>query len=682
MRVGYLQVLAVMVMLVHLTQAGNYVRLQNATVPPGLDALTVCSQLHISSTTNGELVSYNVGGSDEIALNNYGIFRFWINGQYAYANETGLGLPDDRCHTVCYTWLSLNGRWAFYVDGQQVDTGSGLATGHVIRAGGAWILGQEQDSSYTGDLSCFNVWDRVLTPGEADLTRRKCGQGGNVFDWSSEAWTVHGDVALTDNQCDVVSVIDVQNGTDQRQEFGGFQQGTARYWRFMITRTHGGYRPWLTELNLYGLDKGNSLLLYNLCKCRYEEGPCPYGWYPAGYVCYRAFDELASWQTASARCKREGGRLATVKDADTHNFLVALKNSIDPDEEFWIGLSDLDLDETWVWADGTSIGQFTAWGGNQPNYHEGDQFCASYWLHNSMNMPDLWNDANCIRSKKFICERGYHIWYQDMLEEVKPTELVTSLTAGNRNIDVTIDGLKSRTEYIVTVRAVVGTTVGGAGQPGEAAGTEGRYGERVSLGRPRARREGRGSGSAWGGRGHGGKVAGAGQAGEAAGTEGRLGRPRARREGRGSGSGLGGRGHGGKVAGAGQAGEAAGVKVGGAGQAGEAAGTEGRKTIVLQVDLGEMKRVAGTIIQGSGRTWGAWVRSYKLKYSEDGSSWTTYGSEKVFRGNTNAGGRVTNLLDHPVDARYVRFVVQSWSYYIAMRVEILACKTGKANRSY
>ncbi|KAI8502532.1 hypothetical protein Bbelb_201200 [Branchiostoma belcheri] len=51
---------------------------------------------------------------------------------------------------------------------------------------------------------------------------------------------------------DVVSVDNVQGGTDQRQEFGGFQ-GTARYWRFVVTRTHGGWQPYLTELNLYSI---------------------------------------------------------------------------------------------------------------------------------------------------------------------------------------------------------------------------------------------------------------------------------------------------------------------------------------------------------------------------------------------------------------------------------------------
>ncbi|KAI8477658.1 hypothetical protein Bbelb_446060, partial [Branchiostoma belcheri] len=50
---------------------------------------------------------------------------------------------------------------------------------------------------------------------------------------------------------DVATVRYVQGGTNQRQEFGGFQ-GTARYWKFTIMRTHSIYQPWFGELNLYG----------------------------------------------------------------------------------------------------------------------------------------------------------------------------------------------------------------------------------------------------------------------------------------------------------------------------------------------------------------------------------------------------------------------------------------------
>ncbi|XP_035697814.1 uncharacterized protein LOC118430887 [Branchiostoma floridae] len=56
---------------------------------------------------------------------------------------------------------------------------------------------------------------------------------------------------------DVASFTNVQGGTDGRQEFGGFQ-GTARYWRFVVTETHKGFQPWLRELNFYGVPPASS----------------------------------------------------------------------------------------------------------------------------------------------------------------------------------------------------------------------------------------------------------------------------------------------------------------------------------------------------------------------------------------------------------------------------------------
>ncbi|KAI8514667.1 hypothetical protein Bbelb_072580 [Branchiostoma belcheri] len=96
----------------------------------------------------------------------------------------------------------------------------------------------------------------------------------------------------------------------------------------------------------------------------------------------------------------------------------------------------------------------------------------------------------------------------------------------------------------------------------------------------------------------------------------------------------------------------------------------------FQVDLGEMKTVTGTIIQ-SHHHYDQWVTSYKLQYGVDGLSWITYassdGAEEVFPGNTERHTPVTNLLDSPTDARYVRFLPQSWHGWMGMRVEVLGC---------
>ncbi|KAI8493824.1 hypothetical protein Bbelb_281710 [Branchiostoma belcheri] len=120
----------------------------------------------------------------------------------------------------------------------------------------------------------------------------------------------------------------------------------------------------------------------------------------------------------------------------------------------------------------------------------------------------------------------------------------------------------------------------------------------------------------------------------------------------------------------------------------------------LEVDLGGKNEVTGTIIQGrSGYRSVYWVTSYKLHYrAYKTTSWKTYtdtkGSEKVrldqssppgadlvrqlkktavFSGNKDKDTPVTNLLHYPIDARYVRFVVQSWNTWSSMRAEILGC---------
>ncbi|XP_019641555.1 PREDICTED: uncharacterized protein LOC109483039 [Branchiostoma belcheri] len=96
----------------------------------------------------------------------------------------------------------------------------------------------------------------------------------------------------------------------------------------------------------------------------------------------------------------------------------------------------------------------------------------------------------------------------------------------------------------------------------------------------------------------------------------------------------------------------------------------------LQVDLTNVKRVTGTMIQGSANV-EAWVKYFTLQYGVDENSLVTYrhndGIDKFFKGNTNKNTQVTNLLDHPVDARYVRFYPQLWFFWISMRVEILGC---------
>ncbi|XP_035673281.1 uncharacterized protein LOC118413827 isoform X5 [Branchiostoma floridae] len=96
----------------------------------------------------------------------------------------------------------------------------------------------------------------------------------------------------------------------------------------------------------------------------------------------------------------------------------------------------------------------------------------------------------------------------------------------------------------------------------------------------------------------------------------------------------------------------------------------------LQVDVGAETTVAGVITQGrSSNTYPQRVTSYKLRFSRDGITWSTYldklGREKIFAGNSDQDTEVRHLLDPPVTARYVRFWPQTWVHHVSMRVEVL-----------
>ncbi|XP_035673285.1 uncharacterized protein LOC118413827 isoform X8 [Branchiostoma floridae] len=95
----------------------------------------------------------------------------------------------------------------------------------------------------------------------------------------------------------------------------------------------------------------------------------------------------------------------------------------------------------------------------------------------------------------------------------------------------------------------------------------------------------------------------------------------------------------------------------------------------LQVDVGAETTVAGVITQGRPGSSNQWVTSYKLRFSRDGSMWSTYldklGRDRVFSGNSDRDTEVRHLLEPPVTARYVRFWPQAWNSHLSMRVEVL-----------
>ncbi|NXL38748.1 DCBD1 protein, partial [Glaucidium brasilianum] len=85
----------------------------------------------------------------------------------------------------------------------------------------------------------------------------------------------------------------------------------------------------------------------------------------------------------------------------------------------------------------------------------------------------------------------------------------------------------------------------------------------------------------------------------------------------------------------------------------------GSEAAWLELDLGTRRNVTGIITKGSSEQYDYYVTSYRVSSSRDGKNWRPYrGSggqeDKVFEGNADSHGEVSNAFIPPIVARYVR----------------------------
>ncbi|NXW05751.1 DCBD1 protein, partial [Fregetta grallaria] len=79
----------------------------------------------------------------------------------------------------------------------------------------------------------------------------------------------------------------------------------------------------------------------------------------------------------------------------------------------------------------------------------------------------------------------------------------------------------------------------------------------------------------------------------------------------------------------------------------------------LELDLGTRRNITGITTKGSSEQYDYYVTSYRVSSSRDGKNWRPYrGSsgqeDKVFEGNADSHGEVSNAFIPPIIARYIR----------------------------
>uniref|UniRef100_A0A8C8B006 Uncharacterized protein n=1 Tax=Otus sunia TaxID=257818 RepID=A0A8C8B006_9STRI len=108
----------------------------------------------------------------------------------------------------------------------------------------------------------------------------------------------------------------------------------------------------------------------------------------------------------------------------------------------------------------------------------------------------------------------------------------------------------------------------------------------------------------------------------------------------------------------------------------------GSEAAWLELDLGTRRNVTGIITKGSSEQYDYYVTSYRVSSSRDGKNWRPYrGSggqeDKVFEGNTDSHGEVSNAFIPPIVARYVRVTPQRWHQRVALKVALVGCQLAR-----
>ncbi|XP_075720134.1 pentraxin-related protein PTX3 [Rhinoderma darwinii] len=106
---------------------------------------------------------------------------------------------------LCGTWDSEDGKATLWVNGENKAISYEMAKGHIIPNRGIFQLGQEKNGccvgggfdeslSFSGKITGFNLWDKVLNDEDIVKTGTKngCSIRGNVIGWGTTEIQPHG----------------------------------------------------------------------------------------------------------------------------------------------------------------------------------------------------------------------------------------------------------------------------------------------------------------------------------------------------------------------------------------------------------------------------------------------------------------------------------------------------------
>jgi hypothetical protein len=116
-----------------------------------------------------------------------------------------------------------------------------------------------------------------------------------------------------------------------------------------------------------------------------------------GSARYLVCARRVTYRLAEIICADQGATPLKIDSASENTWVHRAARGVSA-QDFWIGLTDRETEGEFVWADGTSDDDYSAWGGGEPNDFGTGEDCTHY------RSDGLWNDANCDGARGVICE--------------------------------------------------------------------------------------------------------------------------------------------------------------------------------------------------------------------------------------------------------------------------------------
>lgn len=114
---------------------------------------------------------------------------------------------------------------------------------------------------------------------------------------------------------------------------------------------------------------------------------------------YLFCDTTVDFAEAATACEDWGGALLTIDDSAEDAWQSATSNAW-YEGSWWMGLYEPGSEGGWAWISGSTY-SYSNWAAGEPNDSGGDEDC----VINNHNYGTAWNDIDCDRSFRFVCER-------------------------------------------------------------------------------------------------------------------------------------------------------------------------------------------------------------------------------------------------------------------------------------